>query len=83
MRASADDEIRAGLRMRGEELRDLARQMLAVGVERDHGVESVLERVRESGLERRAFAAIDGVRSNLRACLARDRRPCDRSSRRR
>src|SRR3954469_7875981 len=80
MRASADDEIRAALGLRREKLRNLARQMLPIGIERDDGVESMLERIRESGLERRALAAVDGVRHDLRARRPRDLcRPIHRS----
>src|SRR5688500_13268839 len=61
MRAAADDEISVPEINVVEELRDLAREVLSVGVERDHGVVAAIERPREAGLQSRALAAIDLV----------------------
>jgi hypothetical protein len=54
------------LRRRLEKLGNLRRQVLAVGVEGDHGVEAAAEQVGKGGGERRPLAAVAGKRDHPR-----------------
>src|SRR5262249_5973860 len=71
MRASADDQVGARRLAAFDELRDLVREVLAVGIEGDDAVVAVVARVLESGLERRALAAVLRMDEHVRAGAAR------------
>src|SRR5207248_9207251 len=73
MCASADNQIGVRLFATREKFRDLVRKMLAISVERDHSVESVLERPGKSGFKRRTFSSIPRMRHYLGACRFRGR----------
>src|SRR5581483_3139348 len=67
MGAAADDQVGAGLFAAAEKFRDLPRKVLAVGVERDHSVVSMLQGPGEPALQRRPLPAIVRVADDLRA----------------
>src|SRR5258708_5438778 len=66
MRASADDQVGSGLVTATQELRDLARKMLTIGVHSDHAIEAVIESPGKPALHRAAFAPPDRMAQRQR-----------------
>src|SRR5258706_11124597 len=61
MGPAADDHVRTALRAAAQELRDLARKMLAVRIDADDAVETAREGPVETALHRAALAAPPGM----------------------